>query len=276
MNGPLADMDQGRIKQAYGTLTQDLEAAAKSAGPDAEKAWRSATSYYRRGAERIEKALDKSIKADSPERAFEAFVNMAGKNRASADAKRMRRIKASMPREEWNEMAATIVDRIGRSKPGAQSAAGDEFSPGVFLTEWNKMSDEAKSVLFPQETRAQLTKLAEVSELAKSANAERNFSNSGQIVVGAASGAGLASAPLTTASILLGANISSRALTSTRMLRAMNRAARGDAKQLRTIANGGGPLAQDAQTILRMTAAESAAGGNAANAMTEPRLRANP
>ena len=275
ISGPLAGMDKGKMKLAYSKLTEDLETAARAAGPDAEKAWKRANNYYRRGAERIQSSLDKTIKADSPERAFEAFVNMTKKDRASADSKRVFAIKASMPKEEWNNVAASIVDRMGRARPGAQGADGDTFSPAVFLTEWNKLSDEAKSALFPQEVRKEMNDLAAIADMAKGANAERNFSNTGTVVTGAGVGAGLANAPLTTGSILAGSFLSAKALTSPRMLRALNRHARGDAKLLRTIANGGSPLAQEARTILRMTAAESAA-GDAANSVTQPIRRVAP
>lgn len=259
IRGPLADMDQGRLKQAYAALTRDLERAAVDAGPEAEAAWRRANNYYKRGAERIERALDKTITADEPERAFEAFVNMGKRNRSSAASDRMWRIKASMPKDEWGEIAATIVERMGEAAPGAQNAAGTTFSPAKFLTEWNRLSPEAKSVLFPQSVREELGKLADVAELAKRADAERNFSNTGHIVSASAATAGMMTAPLTTAGILAGANISARALTSPVMLRAMNAFARGDSGKLKAIAAGGGPLARDAQTLLRMEAANIAA-----------------
>lgn len=276
INGPLANMDQGKLKLAYGKLTGDLEAAAKAAGPEAESAWRRANNYYRRGAERIETALDKTIRAESPERAFEAFANMAKKDRASSDAQRMFKIKASMPREEWREVSASIIDRMGRARPGGQDATGEVFSPAKFLTEWNGLSDEAKSVLLPKDLRAEMNKLAEVASLAKSANAERNFSNTGTIMTGAGAGAAMTQAPVTTASLLAGSFLSAKAMTSPVMLRALNKMARGDTRAMRAVAKGGSPLAQEARTILRMTAAESAAGGSAANALNPPAMQVLP
>lgn len=276
INGPLANMDQGKLKLAYGKLTGDLEAAAKAAGPEAESAWRRANNYYRRGAERIETALDKTIRAESPERAFEAFANMAKKDRASSDAQRMFKIKASMSREEWREVSASIIDRMGRARPGGQDATGEVFSPAKFLTEWNGLSDEAKSVLLPKDLRAEMNKLAEVASLAKSANAERNFSNTGTIMTGAGAGAAMTQAPVTTASLLAGSFVTAKALTSPVMLRALNKMARGDTRAMRAIAKGGSPLAQEARTILRMTAAESAAGGSAANALNPPAMQVLP
>ncbi|WP_028955921.1 hypothetical protein [Sulfitobacter sp. 20_GPM-1509m] len=273
VNGALADMDQGKLKQAYEKLTVDLEMAAKAAGPEAESAWRRANTYYRRGAERIQNDLDRTISADSPERAFEAFAAMAKADRATSNSTRLYKIKSSMPADKWREVASTIVDRLGRPSAGQQNAAGDVFSPSSFLTQWNQISDEAKRVLLPEEVRVQLGKLAQVSEGVKAANAERNFSNTGTIVAGATAGSALAAAPVTTAAILSGAWGSAKAMTSPVFLRALNNAARGDARAMRAMANGNGPFSQDAMTILRLSAADAANGGNAANS-NQPRRMA--
>lgn len=274
INGALSDMDQGKLKQAYATLTSDLEAAAIAAGPEAEAAWRRANNYYRRGAERISKQLDQTISAKSPERAFEAFVAMGKKDRASADGKRMFQIKASMPKEEWREVSASIIDRLGRSRPGAQSAEGDAFSPATFLTEWNKLSPEAKSVLVPQEIRQELNNVAKVSELAKEAGAERNFSNTGTIVAGAGVGAGLTSAPLTTLSLLGASWGSAKAMTSGPFLRALNRSMRGDTKAMKILARDGSPLKDDARAVLSLLSADVAGAGAAANSNINPEAAA--
>lgn len=257
-SGPLEGLDKAQLRQMYGQLTADMEAAAAQAGPKAKAAWDRANTYYAKGAERIQGALDKTIKADSPERAFEAFANMTKADRASSDVRRMRVIKKSMPKEDWNSVSASIVDRLGKAPSGQQNAAGDVFSPGRFLTEWNKMSDEAKSILLEPGARNQLDKLAKVSEGVKKANAERNFSNTGTVETWLAIvfGAG-ANLPATMGAVGA-ANLSARAMTSQRFLSAANRAARGDYKAMKAIANGGSPVAQDAKTILRLAAADAA------------------
>lgn len=256
INGPLADMDQGRLKQVYAKLTADLEAAAVKAGPDAEKAWKRAGNYYRAGAQRIEGALDKTIKADSPERAFEAFVNFAKKDRASSDVQRLYAIKKSMPPEDWTTVSASIVDRLGTK--------GDAFSPAKFLTEWNKLAPEARNALLGPAARKEMDDLAALAEGAGRINAERNFSNTGNALAIFLTGGGAMASPTATIAALGTANLSARAMTSQRFLRAMNKAARGDTKMMKAIARSESPFAQDATTIVRLAAAD-AAGGGAAN-----------
>jgi hypothetical protein len=261
--GALVDTDTGKLKDLYGALTADMEAAAKSQGPEAHKAWQRANTFYKTGAKRIERSLDKTISVDNPERAFEAFTALAKADRQTADITRMRQIKSSMPRDDWNDVSASIVDRMGKAKPGAQNAAGDVFSPGSFLTEWNKMSSEAKNILLPSEVRVELDKLAKVAESVKSANLERNMSNTGTVAGLLATGAGgITNLPATVAA-LGAANISARGLTNVSFLRALNSAARGDAKVLSAMAKGKGQVAQDAATVLRLMAADTAISGSA-------------
>lgn len=261
IKGPMADMDQGKLKLAYGKLTDDLGAAAETAGKDAYGAWKHANNFYAKGAKRIGEGLDKTIRADSPERAFEAFANMAKEGRASSDIRRMYQIKASMPGKEWGEVAATIVGRLGKK--------GDDFSPAQFLTEWNKIGDDAKRILLTPQARKEMDQIVALAEGSKRINAERNFSNTGNVGALLATGAGgVTNLPLTL--LALGsAHITARAMTSERFLRAINKAARGDDRILRAIAKSNEPIATDAATILRLSASEAAAGGQAAN-VNEP------
>jgi len=258
MKGALSDQSDARLKSAYEALTNDLEAAARAAGDEPFKAWRRANNYYRRGADRIDSALDKTISADSPERAFEAFTGMLRKDRSTSDVNRLYKIKASMPQREWDEVSATIVDRLGRSKSGQQNAEGTVFSPAKLLTEWNNMSSEARSILLPPDVRNELTKLAKVSEGVKLANADRNFSNTGGINQAMFAGLGFGMAPTTTAGVLTGATLSAKAMTSRRFLKAANRMARGDEKMMRALAKSSDPISRDATTILRLAAADAA------------------
>jgi hypothetical protein len=273
IKGPLADQADGRLKSLYGTLTADMEAAARSAGPEAFRSWKRATNFYRAGAERIERALDQTINAKSPERAFEAFRALASEGTSRADITRMTQIKRSMPPDEWNVVSASIVDRLGRARAGAQNAEGDAFSPSTFLTEWNKLSPQAKAILMPSEARRELEQLARVAERAKAAGAERNFSNTGTIQVLLALGIGTMTDLGMAAGALGGSYVSAKAMTSERFLRAMNRAARGDMRDMERLANSRGPFAQDAATVMRMAGSQAAATGEVANTNIRP-LRA--
>lgn len=253
--GEIGDNAHGDLSQLYGALTADMEAGAQAAGKPALDAWKRANSHYSKGSEAISKLLDQNA---SPERAYEAFVAMAKKDRSTADARRMRIIRASMNKEEWGDVSASIVDRLGKSRPGQQNAEGDSFSPATFLTEWNKLSSEAKNILLPRATRVELEKLAKVADLVRDAGGERNMSNTGTVVVGAGLGASATQAPLTTALAVGGTWLSASAMTNQTFLRALNRFNQGHPKAIEAMARGKGPFAKDAATLLQLTAANSA------------------
>ena len=267
----LSDEDLGRLKTLYGSLTEDMTAAALQSGKPAMEAWTRANNFYRSGAKRIERSLDASITAKTPERAFEAFSQLLQADRATSDIARVRQIKTSMPKEEWGTVSASIVDRLGKARAGVQSAEGDVFSPSAFLTNWNKMSPEARTILLPEAARIELAKLAKVAEAAKASGAERNLSNTGSVAALLAIGAGGGVAPLTTAGAVGGAYIGSKAMTSPLFLRALNNAARGDMRQMAAMSKGRGPFSEDAQTVMRLSVAEAATGGAASNTNARPR-----
>lgn len=272
--GALADEDVGRLEQLYGALTSDMEAAAKAAGPKAYQAWSRANGFYKSGAKRIERSLDGTISAKNPERAFEAFDALTQADRSTADIARMRQIKSSLSRDDWSQISESIADRLGKAKSGAQNAEGTVFSPATFLTEWNKMSPDAKRILFDEPVRVELEKIAKVSERVKAAGAERNMSNTGTIVWAAAVLKAFSVAPVSTTAGLGATMIGSKAMTSPVFLRAVNRAMSGDTKAIEAMAKGKGPYAEDAALLMRMTASEMQTGG-AANSPEPPRAVIN-
>lgn len=260
--GTLKDESRARLDQLYGALTKDMEATALASGPNAKTAWERANNYNKNFHQRVETALDKTIKADSPERAFEAFANMARNDAASADVTRMLKIKASLKPSEWNDISASIVERLGKPTASAQDSYGNGFSPGRFLTQWNTMSTEAKRMLLPEDVRVELQKLADVAATAREANLERNMSNTGNLVASTAIGVNALqswTALFGTAAAVGGVWGSTKAMTSPVFLRALNRAGRGDLKQLEAMASGKGAFTQDARAVLQILGAEAAA-----------------
>lgn len=265
-NGPLVNMDQGRIKQLYATLTADMEAMATAAGPKALKKWKSASEFYKNGSTRIAQHFDKVVTAKSPEAAFELLVSSAQGNRASSNLGRLRSIKAGMKPGEWREFSASLLERLGMARPGQQNAQGDAFSVARYLSEYSKLSPDAKRIIFEPGVRRQLEKLGELGEAAKRADSQRNFSNTGLVNSALSTAAGFSFAPGTTVAILAAANVGARAMTNQRFLVAINKASEGNDRVLRALARSKSPLAADAQAVLNITAA---------NQSTEPRRAVN-
>jgi hypothetical protein len=72
----------------------------------------------------------------------------------------------SIPKDGREVVQAAFIKRLGTATPGAQDDLGAAFSPSRFLTNWNKISPEAKQTLFAGgkgQLRADLDKIASVA-----------------------------------------------------------------------------------------------------------------
>lgn len=138
-----ADRPTAELKRLYASLSQDLEDAARDAGPQAEQAARRANSYTRAVADRIEQVQRVIDKNGGPENVFNAA--MSGTRDGGTT---LRAVMQSLPKEGQQALTGAVIKRMGLATPGAQDAAGDVFSAGTFVTNWNKLSPEAKRALF--------------------------------------------------------------------------------------------------------------------------------
>lgn len=181
LDGPSLQTDTPHkaLKAIYSALSRDMEATATAAGPRALSQFRHANQYYKGRADRIENVLSGILgpgmnKGD--EAAFQQINNWAAKGTGNANS--LARALRSLPRDEAGTVRASIFARMGRAGPGRQNADGTEFSPAEFVTQWNKVSDRAKSVLLPSaEHRGNLNDIALAMDGMKRAGAYANTSN---------------------------------------------------------------------------------------------------
>jgi hypothetical protein len=200
LRGTISD---AQVNSIYDGLTQDLaNGAAQLGGPQAARAWGQANQFYRAGQARIQGALGSAFDAKSGEAAYDGVVNSA-MDGGKADVQRLLTVKRSLKPDDWGDVAATALQRMGRPTPGAASVADGEepFSVGSFVTNYNRMSPAGRDVLFgakggggarAQALRAQLDNLAQVASMQKDVESAANHSNTGVIVQGGATVAGLA------------------------------------------------------------------------------------
>jgi hypothetical protein len=261
LTGALTDVAGGKLMALYGALTKDLDAAASKAGPEASRVWRRANSYTKASSERIEGALGKILTADSPEKAYSGLIAMTQQGTARSNIKSLNDAYKSLPKEDAAVVSGTIIRRLGQATAGAQDAAGETFSAATFLTNWNKMDPAAKAIVarngLDKGVPEQLNALARVASRAKEAGGVRNMSNTAGAAGAGALTAGLVTAPISTSIFAATTHLSARALTNRSFLKALNSYAAGDESALRAIAAQKGPLAIEAQTILRLQAPEA-------------------
>jgi hypothetical protein len=142
-NELISDIPKAELKRVYGALSQDLDEAARIAGPQAERATKQANNFYKALSARAEQLETVINKNGGPEKVFRAIESTTRDGDTT-----IRTVMNSLPREGQKELAAAFVRRLGRSVSSQQNDSGSQFSAQTFLTNWDKISPEAKRALF--------------------------------------------------------------------------------------------------------------------------------
>lgn len=199
--------DQSMWKGILSNVADDIDAGLRSVGrDDAANAFRRADKFWSERVEFIDQALQPILGRDGAkggEQVLQAIEGMA-RGQSGGNA-RLSRVLSALPAEEAGNVRATLIDRLGRAKPGAQDAQGETFSAATFLTNWNKMTPQAKASIFPDKaTRNNLNDLAVIAEGTKRGQSMANTSNTG-IAIGANASIGAAGAVTNLPATLIGA-----------------------------------------------------------------------
>lgn len=137
------DAGTRELKQLYASLSRDMEAAAQAQGPAAVQAAKRANTYTRAVADRLEQVQRVIDKNGGPEAVYNAA--MSGTRDGGTT---LRAVMQSLPVDGQKAVTAAVIKRMGLATPGAQDAAGEAFSAATFLTNWNRVSPEARRALF--------------------------------------------------------------------------------------------------------------------------------
>lgn len=184
------DVPRQQLKQIYAGLTEDMKVAAAINGPEATAALQRANNYTRGLHDRIDSLQSVIDKAGGPEKIFQAATAGTGEG-----ATTLRTVMKSLPAPAQATLASSVVRRLGRATPGNQNDVGDQFSTQTFLTNWAKLSPEAKGTLtapFGPKFKADMEALAKVANnLKQGAKVYANPSGTSAAAasIGAASGA---------------------------------------------------------------------------------------
>lgn len=212
------DKDEALLKSLYGSLTDDMKAAATQAGV-VDKFTR-ANSTWRREMERVE-SLNKLYRKTN-ERIFSDIEAMTrgGTSRSSYDD--IRKLFGALKGDERKEVASGLIRNMGLARAGE----ADSFSPARFLTAYEKMDPKSRDLLFGtanNELRRELNGLVRVMEKLRKADEVRQRPNTAIPLMGAgtlgALGVGISVSPeLTALAAMTGAGASAL-LTSPRFIR---------------------------------------------------------
>lgn len=139
---PADPQTNGALKQLYGSLTEDLHAGAGAVSPEAQAAVKAAGTLYK-GNKAQRDALNAVVnRAGGPEAVFQAATGQT-----KAGATKIGAVLSALDPENANVVRATVLHRMGRAVPSVANPAG-EFNASTLLTNWNKMSPEAKDAVF--------------------------------------------------------------------------------------------------------------------------------
>ena len=176
------DIQSGDLKRLYGALTEDMEAAAKAAGPQSHARWRAANKYFEISTNNKLPILEEIAKKRYSEDAYNILMKSS-----ESGGSRLRLLRRQMPNDEWDAVSATIFGKLGMAKAGAQDAAGEVFSINTFMTNWSKLASESKKALWAgtkhQGLYKDLDEFASVIGDMKGVEALANKSRTGSILM---------------------------------------------------------------------------------------------
>ena len=152
-----------KIKELVGYVTKDLDALVKqSDNPNALKTYKAANAFVKEGSSKVGGMtyIDNIINKGEVRATDALNYVLRGAKDGGEDLLKLRN---ELNADEFNVISGYMLGRMGLPTPGVASAAelgeqavkeGSEyiseqgFSPKTFITNWNKLSKEAKEVLF--------------------------------------------------------------------------------------------------------------------------------
>lgn len=182
-----AGISQGELKLIYGSLTDDLAATVSAAGgPKALKAWQRANNFNKHISNRREQ-LDEILGASTDTGLVDRVLATASTG-TRGDLKKLRAVKKVLGNDTWDEIASTVIAKLGRDPDG-------NFSPSRFLAKsgWNRLDKKAKEVLFRKDQLEALEDIATISRKFKQLDEFRNNSQTAGTVITGLAAAGAAS-----------------------------------------------------------------------------------
>lgn len=212
-------MSQGELRRIYGALSDDLTATATAAGGEKAAAALSRANGMNKFAEEWKDNIGKMLGADRSGEGITAALLRAASEGSAGNLKALTMARAAVPREAWQDVAATAISQLGKDSKG-------EFSPNIFMNDFAKLSDRGKALLFNdvgsgnvlphlKDISTVSKKFVEAGKLANtSGTAGHNvaYTMVGAVAAGMAHGSLIE--PITAVTAIVGNNLMARALAN--------------------------------------------------------------
>lgn len=221
LRSPTIDGDERKaLRSIYDSMTADLKEAAAKSDPKALEAFNKANETFAKHQSFIEEHIDPLIENKTPEQAYRAA--MAGKAQGGSNIKKIMKVLNS---DQQEFVRASVIKKMGLANAGEQDAAGKAFSPSRFLSEWNKMSPEARQNLFTESQVAAVTNLNKAIINIKATSKTQNVSKNIPYLTMMGLGAGtITSHPAAVGGALVGGRISAELMTNPKFVNWLSRA----------------------------------------------------
>lgn len=169
------NVDTAQLRRMYGLLSQDI-AESLANNPQALSKLKRADLFYNKAMGRMDEVAKIIDKSGGGEVIFNALVSGT-----KDGATRLTSVMRSIPIDAKKDVTAAVIRRMGTAKEGkgASDVFAEQFSTETFLTNYNKLSKEAKMALFGQAEYGK-TFFADMDAVAKAA---RNLRESGKYLM---------------------------------------------------------------------------------------------
>lgn len=170
------DASQRAAREAANTLweplSQDMQEGLRGVGRnEAADAYRAADQAWAQRATNLDEVVNPILGNRNQGQLADHLVNLSRN-----DPDGLTRALGIMRPDVAAQVRGALVGNLGRSKSGAQNAAGDAFSLGSFLTDWNKVHPALKTTMLNGQEGQDLQDLARLAEGARAAGRYRNTS----------------------------------------------------------------------------------------------------
>lgn len=208
-------LDRSQLRQLYGALSRDIEVglidltnraylatrhsnnAANYISPEearraagALRAFRTADRYTRQGMQRMDNFMA-VVDAKTPEMAADRLVR-AAREGGQGNIAMLRTARAALRPEEWAQVSAMVLRGLGRPVNSARGLVQEVgFSPQTFVTNWTKLGQRGRNLLFGAEHARAIenifrasNRLANVEAMGNTSRSFTNAANMGMVMGG--------------------------------------------------------------------------------------------
>ncbi len=165
-----------RVSQIIDAASSDISRALNASNPRAAAAYQRADQFYAQRQRYITDIIQHYTgPRDRPISGEEAYARIVALTGQRGDRERLVETMRALSPDERSDVASTIASQLGRRTPE------DDFSPGRFVTQAEKMTPGAREAVFGADGAAAVDDLIRIATAKRDTGNSLNRSRSGQV-----------------------------------------------------------------------------------------------